>query len=71
MPIRTYHAGRLADFPGDQRQLIFGQPEDINLHVENVVRAEFGADTPRHDVENLKALENASKCAGISVRNDS
>jgi hypothetical protein len=70
MPIGVHHAGRLADFARDQRQLFFGKSENVNLDVEYGVRTVFGGNTPRHDVEILEALENASECAGISVRND-
>ena len=71
MPMRIDSARRLTDLARNQRQLLFRKSEDINLDVENIVRANFSADSPRHDVEILKALEDASDCARISVGNDS
>jgi hypothetical protein len=70
MPVRIHDAGRLTDLRGDQRQLFYRQPENVNLDMECIVRAEFGDDTARQDIAVLEALENASDCARISVGND-
>jgi hypothetical protein len=70
MPIRVEDAGHLADLGRDQRQLFCRQSENVNLNVERIVRAEFGDDSARHDVEILKTLDDARECARISVGND-
>ena len=71
MPMRIDSARRLTDLARNQRQLLFRKSEDINLDVENIVRADFSGNSPRHDVQILKALEDAGDCARISVGNDS
>jgi hypothetical protein len=70
MPIRVDDAGHLADLGRDQRQLFCRQPENVYLNVERIVRAEFSDDSARHDIEILKAFDDARECARISVGND-
>lgn len=70
MPIRVDDAGHLADLGRDQRQLFCRQAENVYLNVERIVRAEFSDDSARHDIEVLKAFDDARECARISVGND-
>jgi hypothetical protein len=69
-PIRIDDARHLANLGRNQRQLFYRQSENVDLNVERIVRAEFSDDSARHDIEVLKALDDAGERARISVGND-
>jgi hypothetical protein len=49
-PMRIDDAGCLTDFIYDQRQSRFGNSEDVNCDVENIVSPEFGGYSPWNDI---------------------
>ena len=67
MPIRAHDGRRLVDLRRDERQPLFRQSKDVDPDVERIVRAELCDNSTRENIEVVKALEDASEGAGISV----
>jgi hypothetical protein len=67
MPIRAHDGRRLVDLRRDERQPLFPQSKDVDLDLERIVRAELCDNSTRENIEVVKAFEDASEGAGISV----
>jgi hypothetical protein len=61
----------LANFRGEQPQLLLGQSKHIHLNVKGIVGSAFGDDAPGQDVYILETLEDASDGPGVAIRDDS
>lgn len=70
MPVRVDDARRLANFCGDEPQLLFRKPEDVHLNVKSIIGSALGDDAPGQDIEILKALQNAGNGPGVAIRDD-
>src|SRR6185437_9108222 len=70
VPVGVSHAGRLPDLGGDQREMPFREPRDIDPNVQRTRGPLLRDYAPGHDVEGLKAGEDAGECARISLGAD-
>jgi hypothetical protein len=48
--VRVVHAHRLADLARNERELLLGQTENIDLDVKQIVGSKLGAEASRNDI---------------------
>jgi hypothetical protein len=70
MPVRVDNTRGLADFRGDEPQLLLGKSEDIDLNVKGVVGSALSDDAPGQNIEILETLEDAGNGARVVIRDD-
>src|SRR6202789_386780 len=70
MPVRVDDARRLANFCGDEPQLLLGKAEDVHLNVERVVCGALGDDAPGQNIEILETLQDAGNRPWVIIRDD-
>jgi len=70
MPVRVDDARRLANFCGNEPQLLLGKAEDVHLNVKGVVGSALGDDAPGQDIEILETLQDAGDGPWVIIRDD-
>jgi hypothetical protein len=70
MPVSIHDARGLPDLGGDERQLLIENSAYIDFDMKQIVRCEFGGDSPWNDIQVVESFDNARDSAGVSVSDD-